>query len=600
MAPKVTLKVSKTQQVLSNLRGNRGPQPEAMAIEPPAQVRQRSSRRPPDGPTANTAPSAQAEGQIITNDPPSSGANAINAPGIAGVAFDLPDNIPPSQFGSMPSDWDELMAGRNHSAQLYPTVAQPPRPTELEAQAAPVIPIMMPAAQAAPAMIQAATAPRETEADIRVVCPTFVELERERLWTNEGKRIEQPFRPMPTIPSSGRTLEDACNALLDLFEWHDSLPGNFEAKFPFHQKIYARRTERVKVDISNKGGHPVLDIPGRQIVADHQRTTGNPPGGNSLKNKLHAPKYLDSAWVTQAKANTSLIEVSISIILDYLIDSGHWNASENFPASQFLTFFTDSPLLTHLHALTGRLVGPQSRAKLQDELVSSLIRFLTGESRSQKEISLETLLRGEIKQGSDPVARYSENFLAKVRVLDDVDTFAMQTVLCNIYLSGLLPALQRECVVNPQNKAWSNLSDLMSAANIEELRLLRGGALNPQTLTPQTSKHAKLASIQGFKPKHGHQQQQKRGTQGQQTDTRPAKKQKISVGWDDAFSVARHPLFTTRVYRECKTHNRCFWCREERHPPGMVCPSRPAGWQTGDRPFPHPVDANGVPLPDKK
>ncbi len=166
-------------------------------------------------------------------------------------------------------------------------------------------------------------------------------------------------------------------------------------------------------------------------------------------------------------------------------------------------------MLTHLHALTGRLVGPQSRAKLQDELVSILIRFLTGESRSQKEISLETLMRGEIKQGSNPVARYNENFLAKVRVLDDVDTFAMKIVLCNIYLSGLLPALQRECVVNPQNKAWSNLSDLMSATNIEELRLLMGRALNPQTLTPQTSKHAKLASIQGFKPKHGHQQQQK-------------------------------------------------------------------------------------------
>ena len=116
MAPKVTLRVSKTQQALSSLRGNRSPHPEAMATEPPAQVRQRSSRRPRDRPTTNTAPSAQAEGQTITSDPPSSGANAINAPGIAGVASDLPDNvpnIPPSQFGSMPSDWDELKAGRN-------------------------------------------------------------------------------------------------------------------------------------------------------------------------------------------------------------------------------------------------------------------------------------------------------------------------------------------------------------------------------------------------------------------------------------------------------------------------------------------------------
>jgi hypothetical protein len=102
----------------------------------------------------------------------------------------------------------------------------------------------------------------------------------------------------------------------------------------------------------------------------------------------------------------------------------------------------------------------------QDLFVTDFVHYLCGEVRSASEIALEDLVLGKVVQGNQPVARYAEQFMQRVRRLPNESAAS----LCQQYLCGLNRSLRAECVRDAQHKAWTDLSALITASITEELK----------------------------------------------------------------------------------------------------------------------------------
>ena len=273
--------------------------------------------------------------------------------------------------------------------------------------------------------------------------------------------------------------------------------------------------------------------------------------------------------MAEAKSNPTLIEVSIGRIFDFLEDSGTWNEDDPFPRS-FINFFSDSKLISHLHHHIGQLRGPMKRASTQTDLVSTVRRLLTGDSRSIGDISLEALLNADITQLHNkevqPVAVYAEHFRAQVNTLDREFVLKSQRWLCKLFLKGLIPALKSKCAFSGEGEEWNNLDLLVSKASVEEHKLfLASGAkrLSLNALYAHNSPQvpAKVQKTEGEKPK----KKKKKQERGRPQDFPPK------------LSKENHKKFTGKVKRACTFHGTCFRCRTVQHPPNVECPLRGPG-----------------------
>ena len=253
--------------------------------------------------------------------------------------------------------------------------------------------------------------------------------------------------------------------------------------------------------------------------------------------------------------------------------------------SQFLSFISDYPLLTHLHSYTEgwQAKGPQDKVQVREGVVTTMLRFLTGETRPPKDIALESLLKGEEKQGNSLVAVYSERFLSKVRILEHTEQQQLQRVLCIQFLAGLTPALAGKCATTPKGESWTSLEELIKQANMEELKLTRAQE-------PTVKHHAKINSIvPSFTP---FQKKRKEGANRNES-TGGHKKPKQTL--DPKLSLTAHPFFTKEVYMGCKLAGACYFCREPWEA-AHKCTAR--NGQKGNHP--KVVDEGGNPLTGKE
>lgn len=103
----------------------------------------------------------------------------------------------------------------------------------------------------------------------------------------------------------------------------------------------------------------------------------------------------------------------------------------------------------------------------QNQFISALVAFVTGEVRPRSVIALEQLMNHEITQGSDCAAKYAEQFYQRARLLPHISA----VVLCHHFVAGLNPELRRLCCVDRSGNDWTSLHTLVQFTLVEERRL---------------------------------------------------------------------------------------------------------------------------------
>ena len=103
----------------------------------------------------------------------------------------------------------------------------------------------------------------------------------------------------------------------------------------------------------------------------------------------------------------------------------------------------------------------------QNQFISALVAFVTGEVRPRSVIALEQLMNHEITQGSDSAAKYAEQFYQRSRLLPHISP----VVLCHHFVAGLTPELRRLCCVDRSGNDWTSLQPLVQFTLVEERRL---------------------------------------------------------------------------------------------------------------------------------
>jgi hypothetical protein len=100
----------------------------------------------------------------------------------------------------------------------------------------------------------------------------------------------------------------------------------------------------------------------------------------------------------------------------------------------------------------------------------------TAQVRCESMLALSRLMRGEITQGSDPVARYAERFRMHQRLLPNES----QTLLCQYYIAGLSPQLGPLCVLDKDNgnREWDNVTSLINFSFAASVGLERASQLS--------------------------------------------------------------------------------------------------------------------------
>lgn len=123
--------------------------------------------------------------------------------------------------------------------------------------------------------------------------------------------------------------------------------------------------------------------------------------------------------------------------------------------------------LTAVHWIDSYFQGLTNPSVMDiEQFITAFRHYLCGEVRSAAELALEDLVLGRVVQGTQPVARYAEQFMQRVRYLPD----ETQVSLCARYLAGLNKHVRARCVRDPQHRAWASLSDLIAASVTEELK----------------------------------------------------------------------------------------------------------------------------------
>jgi hypothetical protein len=107
-----------------------------------------------------------------------------------------------------------------------------------------------------------------------------------------------------------------------------------------------------------------------------------------------------------------------------------------------------------------------SEAWLQ-AFMQAMSHFVFGEVRAPAVVALEDLMLGKVQQGSQPVARYAEQFFMRARQLQSES----QVSLCAYYLRGLRPDLRARCRLDNHAREWTDLATLVQFSYGEELRL---------------------------------------------------------------------------------------------------------------------------------
>ena len=103
----------------------------------------------------------------------------------------------------------------------------------------------------------------------------------------------------------------------------------------------------------------------------------------------------------------------------------------------------------------------------QNEFISALVVFVTGEVRPRSVIALQEIMGHQITQGSDSAAQYSERFYQRSRLLSHIPP----VVLCHHFIHGLRADLQKICCVDREGMDWSSLHALVQFTLVEERRL---------------------------------------------------------------------------------------------------------------------------------
>ena len=132
-------------------------------------------------------------------------------------------------------------------------------------------------------------------------------------------------------------------------------------------------------------------------------------------------------------------------------------------------FITDVEVKKWVHSYmeAAALVVAKGGTFDQNEFISALVAFVTGEVRPRSVIALEQLMNHEITQGSDSAAKYAEQFYQRARLLPHISA----VVLCHHFVVGLSPELRRLCCVDRSGNDWTSLQSLVQFTLVEERRL---------------------------------------------------------------------------------------------------------------------------------
>lgn len=103
----------------------------------------------------------------------------------------------------------------------------------------------------------------------------------------------------------------------------------------------------------------------------------------------------------------------------------------------------------------------------RDDFTQELVRYCTGQVRSESVLALESLIKDQITQGSSSTAEYAQRFLNVVRLLPDES----QASLCHYYVKGLTPALRSRTCLTRDNQEWADLNSCMQYSYSEEYKM---------------------------------------------------------------------------------------------------------------------------------
>jgi hypothetical protein len=277
--------------------------------------------------------------------------------------------------------------------------------------------------------------------------------------------------------------------------------------------------------------------------------------------------------------NRGLLSWKLEQIRTFLLAMG-----STFPMG-LLDFFEDISAVEWIQAY---LESPANQPFELVPFTTALMQMFGAEVRPRAVVALEDLMTGRVLQGSDSVARYSERFNQRARVL----VHESQASLCKHYVAGLHPALRRLCVLDRDGKEWESVHALQQFALVEELRLTYTPVL-PTYAAPPVRPHSHPSASRSappvVRPSQWRPSPDNKRPRAASASLAPPCKRVPAVGKPQGcldqfwgadlagceFFGVDGPL-TEGMRKVLREWGICFWCRRGQHLAGS-CPHKGKG-----------------------